>query len=129
MSKRVLVVDDHKPTRALVRAILESEKTDKFEVVEAENGQECLDRLSDAGPFHLVLLDVSMPVMDGYDTCRAIREHHKTVPVVFVTANREMKDYAAGRDAGGDSYIVKPVARAALRSIVQLFTSVGRRSA
>lgn len=129
MPKRVLVVDDHKPTRSLIRAILESEKTEKFEVLEAENGEECLRVFDASGPFQLVLLDVSMPVMDGYQACRALRERDGGVPIVFVTANREMKDYVAGRAAGGDSYIVKPVSRAALRSIVGLFTSVGRRSA
>jgi DNA-binding response OmpR family regulator len=48
------------------------------------------------------------------------------VPIVFVTAKGDLKDYTAGRDAGGDSYLVKPIARAALRSIVSLFTSIER---
>ncbi len=126
MSKRVLVVDDHKPTRAMIRAIIESEKSDKFEVVEAGDGQECLTRFDGEGPFDLVVLDVDMPVMDGYAACRALRERDRKVPILFVTASREMKDYAAGRAAGGDSYLVKPVARAALRSLVALFTSVRR---
>jgi CheY-like chemotaxis protein len=125
MAKRVLVVDDEKPTRALIRSILESEKTESYEVVEAENGRQCLDRF-DEGPFDLVLLDINMPVMDGYEACREIRQRDRRVPVVFVTAYREMKDYAAGREAGGDSYLVKPVARAALRSTAALFTSIGR---
>jgi len=64
--------------------------------------------------------------MDGYAVCRAIRHADAKVPVVFVTGNGDLKDYAAGREAGGDSYLVKPIGRAALRSIVNLFTSVQR---
>jgi CheY-like chemotaxis protein len=129
MPKRVLIVDDHAATRTLIRAILEGEKAEKFEVTEATNGLECLIKFETEGPFDLILLDVNMPEMDGYETCRHLREKGAVVPIVFVTANKEMKDYAAGRGAGGDSYLVKPVARAALRSIVTLFTSVGRTPA
>lgn len=129
MSKRILVVDDHAPTRSVIRAILEGEKLEKFHVTEAEDGSECLSSFEAKGPFDLVLLDVNMPGMDGYAVCRALREKDPRVPVIFVTAAKEMKDYAAGRAAGGDSYIVKPVARTALRSIVSLFTNVGRRGA
>jgi CheY-like chemotaxis protein len=129
MAKRILVVDDHAPTRTLVRAILESDRTEKFEIVEGSNGLECLQRYEADGPFDLILLDVNMPEMDGYEACRLLREQGCRVPIVFVTANKDMKDYTAGRAAGGDSYLVKPVARAALRSVVGLFTSVDRRRA
>ena len=64
--------------------------------------------------------------MDGYAICRALRHVDKKVPIVFVTAKGDLKDYTAGREAGGDSYLVKPIARAALRSIVNLFTSIER---
>ena len=64
--------------------------------------------------------------MDGYAVCRALRHVDKKVPIVFVTAKGDLKDYTAGREAGGDSYLVKPIARAALRSIVTLFTSIER---
>ena len=127
MAKRVLVVDDHAATRTLVRAILEGEKTEKFEVVEATNGLECLIKYETEGPFDLILLDINMPEMDGYETCKHLREKGAVLPIIFVTANKDMKDYTAGRGAGGDSYLVKPVARAALRSVVNLFTSMGRR--
>ena len=106
MGKRVLVVDDHAPTRALIRTILESEKTASYEVVEAATGTECLMAADSKGPFDLILLDVNLPDMEGYDVCRAIRHVDKAVPILFVTARSEMKDYAAGREAGGDSYVV-----------------------
>ncbi len=127
MAKRILIVDDHVPTRALIRTILEQEKMDTFDVVEAGTGTECLKSMEKKGPFDLILLDVNLPDMDGYAVCRALRHVDKKVPIVFVTAKGDLKDYTAGRDAGGDSYLVKPIARAALRSVVALFTSIERK--
>ena len=126
MAKRVLVVDDHAPTRTLIRTILEAEKSETYEVVEAATGTECLKAADSKGPFDLILLDVNLPDMDGYSICRAIRHVDQDVPILFVTARSEMKDYTAGREAGGDSYVVKPIARASLRSLVALFTGLGR---
>jgi CheY-like chemotaxis protein len=126
--QRVLVVDDHGPTRATIRTLLETDKRDPFEVVEAASGTECLKVFDSAGPFDLVLLDVSMPDLDGFAVCRALRRVDKNVPVVFITGQRDLKDFNSGRDAGGDSYLVKPIAAAALRSTVHLFTSLSRRS-
>lgn len=127
MSRRILVVDDHAPTRALVRTILEAEKGERFEVVEAGTGTACLKAADQRGPFDIILLDVNLPDMDGFSVCRALRHVDTRVPIVFVTAKGELQDYAAGRDAGGDSYLVKPIARASLRSLVNLFTSLGRK--
>ncbi len=126
MSKRVLVVDDHAPTRHLVRSILAAEKGVSYEVVEAGSGAECLRAADSQGPFDLILLDVNLPDVDGFSLCRAMRNVDGDVPIVFVTGLGELKDFAAGREAGGDSYIVKPIARQSLRSIVNLFTSVQR---
>jgi DNA-binding response OmpR family regulator len=128
MAKRVLVVDDHAPTRSLIRSILDAEKGDVFEVVEAGNGVECLKAADSNGPFDLILLDVNLPDVDGFEVCRGLRRVDPRVPIVFVTGKGELRDYASGRDAGGDSYLVKPIARASLRSIVGLFTSVDRNS-
>ena len=121
MSKRILVADDHAPTRALVRAMLEDK--DAFEIVEAETGRECLDRVAREAPFDLVLLDVGLPDLDGFSVCREIRMAAPRLPVVFVTAKGDVEDMAAARAAGADSYIVKPISRRSLRSIVSLFTS------
>jgi DNA-binding response OmpR family regulator len=126
MAKRILIVDDHAPTRALIRTVLEADKSQSFAISEAATGTDCLKTMDKSGPFDLVLLDVNLPDMEGYDVCRALRHVDKTIPIVFVTARGDIKDYAAGREAGGDSYLVKPIARAALRSIVGLFTSVER---
>jgi CheY-like chemotaxis protein len=125
--KRVLVVDDHAPTRQLVRGILEAEKGVKFEVVEAATGTDCLKAADRQGPFDLILLDVQMPDMDGYAVCRALRTVEKNVPIVFITGKGDVKDFVEGREAGADSYLVKPISRAHLRSVVNLFTSIERK--
>jgi CheY-like chemotaxis protein len=129
VAKRVLVVDDHGATRALIRALLEAEKGETYAVVEAATGSDCLCIADQQGPFDLILLDVNLPDMDGYQICRALRRVHTRIPIVFVTARGGIRDHTAGREAGGDSYLVKPVARAALRSVVTLFTAMKRSSA
>ena len=127
--KRVLVVDDHPPTVALVRAILDAEKHTQYEVVEAGTGTDCLKAVDQKGPFDLILLDVNLPDMDGFSVCRALRSVETRVPIVFVTAQGDLKDFAAGREAGGDSYLVKPISRNSLRSIVGLLTNIERSGA
>jgi DNA-binding response OmpR family regulator len=127
--KRVLVVDDHPPTVALVRAILDAEKHTQYEVVEAATGTDCLKAVDQKGPFDLILLDVNLPDMDGFSVCRALRSVETRVPIVFVTAQGDLKDFAAGREAGGDSYLVKPISRNSLRSIVSLLTNIERSGA
>jgi len=126
--KRVLVVDDHAPTRTTIRTLLEADKNTAFEVVEAANGTDCLKVFDGKGPFDLILLDVNMPDLDGYAVCEALRRVDKDVPVVFITGQRDLTDYHSGRDAGGDSYLVKPISAAALRSTVHLFTTLSRKS-
>jgi len=127
--KRILVVDDHAPTVALVRAILDAEKHTQYDVVEANSGTECLKAVDQKGPFDLILLDVNLPDMDGFSVCRALRSVETRVPIVFVTAQGDLKDFAAGREAGGDSYLVKPISRNSLRSIVALLTNIERSGA
>jgi DNA-binding response OmpR family regulator len=127
--KRVLVVDDHAPTVALVRAILDAEKHTQYEVVEAATGTECLKAVDKKGPFDLILLDVNLPDMDGFSVCRALRSVETRVPIVFVTGQGDLKDFAAGREAGGDSYLVKPISRNSLRAIVGLLTNIERSGA
>ena len=127
MAKRVLIVDDHAPTRAVIRGMLQLDKTETWEVVEAGNGAESIRAVASAPqPFDIILLDVNMPDMDGFGVCRAIREIDGTVPIVFITAEKDFASFNEGRKAGGDSYLVKPVSRAALKSAVDMFTSMSR---
>jgi two-component system cell cycle response regulator len=121
MTARVLVVDDILSNVKLLEAKLTAEY---FEVITAFNGLECLSKM-DGAP-DIVLLDVMMPGMDGFEVCRRIKSNPKTahVPVVMVTALDQPSDRVAGLDAGADDFLTKPVDDAALfarvRSLVRL---------
>src|SRR5215203_4179916 len=122
MTARVLVVDDILSNVKLLEAKLSAEY---FEVITAFNGLECLARMDETIP-DIVLLDVMMPGMDGFEVCRRIKSNPKTahVPVVMVTALDQPSDRVAGLDAGADDFLTKPVDDAALfarvRSLVRL---------
>ncbi len=122
MTARVLVVDDILSNVKLLEAKLTAEY---FDVVTAFNGLECLARISETAP-DIVLLDVMMPGMDGFEVCRRIKANPKTahVPVVMVTALDQPSDRVAGLEAGADDFLTKPVDDAALfarvRSLVRL---------
>jgi two-component system cell cycle response regulator len=122
MTARVLVVDDILSNVKLLEAKLTAEY---FEVMTAFNGQECLSKMEQVVP-DIVLLDVMMPGMDGFEVCRRIKSNPKTahVPVVMVTALDQPSDRVAGLDAGADDFLTKPVDDAALfarvRSLVRL---------
>ena len=122
MTARVLVVDDILSNVKLLEAKLTAEY---FEVATAYNGLECLAKMEEATP-DIVLLDVMMPGMDGFEVCRRIKANPATahVPVVMVTALDQPSDRVAGLDAGADDFLTKPVDDAALfarvRSLVRL---------
>jgi signal transduction histidine kinase len=103
----VLVVDDEPANRALFKATL----ADFCEVVEAENGPAALEIFARQA-IDLVLLDVMMPLMDGYEVCRKLKDQAKTfVPVLLVTALGEQSDRNRGLEAGADDFLTKPVDR------------------
>ena len=104
---RVLVVDDERLNRMLLRRALEGEG---HTVLEAPNGREALELLS-AGPVDVVLLDIVMPGMDGYEVCRRLKADAATkhIPVILLTAKVEVEDAQLGFDAGCADYITKPV--------------------
>jgi two-component system cell cycle response regulator len=122
MTARVLVVDDILSNVKLLEAKLTSEY---FEVVTAYSGLEALAKIDESEP-DIVLLDVMMPGMDGFEVCRRIKVNPKTahVPVVMVTALDQPSDRVAGLEAGADDFLTKPVDDAALfarvRSLVRL---------
>jgi len=122
MTARVLVVDDILSNVKLLEAKLTAEY---FEVASAFNGLECLARIEECIP-DIVLLDVMMPGMDGFEVCRRIKGNPRTahVPVVMVTALDQPSDRVAGLEAGADDFLTKPVDDAALfarvRSLVRL---------
>ena len=99
----ILVVDDEPPIVRLVRAKLAA---DGYAVITAENGPEALKRVSEDRP-DLVVLDVMMPGMDGYETLRKLRSTSQ-VPVIFLTARAGDNDKMKGFNSGADDYITKP---------------------
>lgn len=118
---RVLVVDDEPKLVKLVRAVLEA---DGFGVLTAANGEEALRQAEEAQP-DLVLLDVLLPgQLDGFQVCRAIREH-SPVPVIMLTAKAQENDRLRGFDTGADDYLTKPFSS---RELLARVRAVLRRS-
>lgn len=107
MTARVLVVDDILDNVKLLEARLQAEY---FEVISAHSGQECLDALS-RERVDVVLLDVMMPGMDGFEACKRIKAHAATqhIPVVMVTALDQPSDRIQGLESGADDFLTKPV--------------------
>jgi DNA-binding response OmpR family regulator len=103
MSTRILVVDDEPRYLRLMEANL---ITEGFEVIKATNGQEAVDKVAKEQP-DLVLLDIMMPVLDGFAATERIREF-SSVPIIVVTARGEESARVRGLDLGADDYIVKP---------------------
>jgi putative two-component system response regulator len=103
----VLVADDHKLTRELLTTYLSAAG---YDTVEAKDGQEALDRLAECSP-DLVLLDIIMPGIDGYEVCRAIKENQRTtlLPVIVVTGLEDFDTRLKMLDLGADDYIHKPI--------------------
>jgi type IV pilus assembly protein PilB len=115
---RILVVDDYADVRTLVRIALETGGDAIVE--EAGSGAEAL-ALVEKHPPHLVILDLMMPGMDGYEVCRQLRSNLKTafIPILMLTALSDSKSKSLGFLAGTDDYLVKPIENAELRSRVR----------
>lgn len=101
----ILVVDDDKNTRLLLRAVLEAES---YTVFTAENGEEALD-VMDREHIDLVVLDIMMPKMDGYEFTKALRESSNELPILMISAKQLPEDKRRGFLVGTDDYITKPI--------------------
>lgn len=101
---KVLVVDDESRMRKLVRDFLVKKD---FEVIEAEDGGRALDLFFEVKDIALIILDVMMPNVDGWQVCREIREYSR-VPVIMLTAKGDERDELQGFELGVDEYISKP---------------------
>ena len=101
---KILVVDDESRMRKLVRDFLEREG---YAVLEAGDGMEAMDIFYEEKDIALIILDVMMPHMDGWQTCREIRKESK-VPIIMLTAKGDDMDKILGLDYGADDYITKP---------------------
>lgn len=101
---KILVVDDESRMRKLVGDFLTKKG---YEVIEAENGEQAVDLFFQNKNIALIILDVMMPKMDGWQVCREIRQYSK-VPIIMLTAKSDEKDELLGFELGVDEYISKP---------------------
>ena len=101
---KILVVDDESRMRKLVRDFLVKQN---FDVLEAGDGEEAVDIFFREKDIALIILDVMMPKMDGWQVCREIRAYSK-VPIIMLTAKSDERDELQGFDLGVDEYITKP---------------------
>ena len=123
MSKRVLVVDDEPNIVDILRFNLEREG---YEVFTAADGLEGLALARSCGP-DLILLDVMMPEMDGFQVCREIRQTDKLTPIIMLTAREEEADRVMGLELGADDYVSKPFSVRELMARVR--TNIRRQTA
>ncbi|MCL4124239.1 UNVERIFIED_CONTAM: hypothetical protein GTU68_024541 [Idotea baltica] len=119
--EHLLVVDDEENLRSMLSAAL---RHHGFEVSLAVDGRHALDVLSQTSP-DLVLLDVMMPQLNGFDVCRRMREDRNMTPVLFLTARDETEDKVKGLRLGGDDYLEKPFS---LDELVARIEAILRRS-
>ncbi|MCP4697985.1 MAG: diguanylate cyclase [Gammaproteobacteria bacterium] len=113
---KVLLIDDTRFDRMILRSYL---KQLGHEIISGENGEQALELYLTHHP-DLILLDVLMPIMNGHEAARKIRElRDEWVPIIFLSAKENAKDIAAGIEAGGDDYLVKPIDQIVLTAKMQ----------
>ena len=105
MSIRILTIEDDERIRTAVRFALEDEG---WNVLEAETGEQALEEFDSMNP-DVVLVDIGLPGIDGFEVCRALRRA-SDVPIIMVTARDDTHDVVAGLEAGADDFLTKPIA-------------------
>ncbi len=106
-SKRILIIDDAATVRMYHRSILEAEG---YEVDEAVNGLEAMEKVLENDPYDLYLVDINMPKLDGYGFLKELRsENIPQAPAVMISTEAQEKDRAAAFEAGANFYLVKPI--------------------
>ena len=108
---KILSVDDDPINQAIVEELFST----KYDIALASSGEECIQNINSIKP-DLILLDVSMIGMDGYETCRELKKDENTcnIPVIFVSAHGSLEDKIKAYEAGGHDYISKPFNHAEL---------------
>jgi DNA-binding response OmpR family regulator len=123
MSTRILAVEDDERIRTAVRLALEDEG---WEVAEAATGEDALQHFQNQ-PADVVLIDIMLPGIDGFEVCRSIRRS-SDVPIVMVTARADTHDVVAGLEAGADDYLTKPFAPKELSARIRALLRRARTS-
>ena len=119
MSKHILVVEDQEDNRQILRDLLGNAG---YELSEAENGEEALTAVAERRP-DLILMDIQLPIMDGYEATRRIKANpaYKDIPIIVVTSYALSGDEGKARDAGCDAYVTKPYSPRQLLAKVREF--------
>jgi twitching motility two-component system response regulator PilG len=117
---KVMVIDDSKTIRRTAETLL---KKEGFDVITATDGFEALSMIADHQP-GLILLDIMMPRLDGYQTCALIKHHRvfRHTPVIMLSSKDGLFDRARGRVVGSDNYITKPFTREELLTVIEQHT-------
>lgn len=105
MSKKILIVDDELKMRILIRDFLRREG---FETIECSNGEDALNLFLNDKDINLIILDIMMPKMNGWEVCEKIRKYSNIIPILMLTAKSENEDIIKGFQLGSDDYLVKP---------------------
>ena len=121
---RALIIDDSKAMRSILARML---RRLDFEVVEAANGREALERLKGLGKVDLALVDWNMPEMNGFDFVRAVRSEHiyDGVLLMMVTTETEMENVVRALAAGANEYVMKPFTQEVILEKLQIFGMAG----
>ena len=123
MTKKILVVEDQEDNRQILRDLLGSVD---LEMVEAENGEEALAAVAEHKP-DLILMDIQLPIMDGYEATRRIKADPatKNIPIIVVTSYALSGDEGKAREAGCDAYVTKPYSPRQLLAKVREYLGQG----
>lgn len=118
---KILVVDDDRETRQDLERWL---KTQQYDVESAKDGSEAIDRLA-VSDFDLIVLDWTMPIMDGMEVCKYVRNKKRNTAIIFLTAKTDLSSIESGLDSGADDYLTKPFS---LRQLSARIRALLRRS-
>jgi len=120
MGKTIVTVDDQMENRMLIKGILEN---NGYVVFDGKHGPDCLGILNRVTP-RLILLDIQMPEMDGFELCKRIRQNasFRHVPIAFLTACKTIEEVQKGKAVGGNDFLLKPVREEPLLDRVRYWT-------
>jgi DNA-binding response OmpR family regulator len=123
--KRVLIVEDEESLLKLETILL---TVKGYEVSGASTGKDALEKLGE-GTFDLILLDIMLPDIDGFEICRRIKEHprHAHIPVIMLTAKKSVEDQERGATSGADAYLTKPFKSAMIIELIERLLSDSSR--
>ena len=113
---KILVAEDNDSNYSLVQHILKD-----YNLIRVENGVEAIEKIRN-GQFHLVLMDMKMPVMDGLTATAEIRKFNAELPIIALTAHVFENDRLTAMDAGCNEYLVKPIDRAKLMAVLKKYS-------